>query len=183
MELLPGAQIAGVPHTAGTREYLTCERGRIELVASGERWELSPGDALVFRGDQRHGYRNLDARRPAVAITVAANIFTSAKLRDVRMSRAGVVLDDMGAGSDRLRGRPWSDAGETSSELEVFTGGAIACRLDFLTDVGGFDERFFLSAPPDQQPRRPLVGGERVALLRHLVGFDQLPDVALAAIG
>jgi transcriptional regulator with XRE-family HTH domain len=70
LELAPGGHLAGIPHTAGTREYLTCERGRIELVASGERWELGPGDALVFRGDQRHGYRNLDPRRPAVAISV-----------------------------------------------------------------------------------------------------------------
>lgn len=70
MELVPGGQLSGIPHTAGTREYLTCERGRIELVASGERWELGPGDVLVFRGDQRHSYRNLDARRPAVAVSV-----------------------------------------------------------------------------------------------------------------
>jgi transcriptional regulator with XRE-family HTH domain len=70
MELAPGGQLGGIPHTPGTREYLTCESGRIELVASGERWELGPGDALVFRGDQRHSYRNLDARRPAVAISV-----------------------------------------------------------------------------------------------------------------
>ncbi len=70
MELAPGGQMAGVPHTPGTREYLTCERGRIELVASGERWQLDAGDALVFRGDQRHSYRNLDARRAAVAISV-----------------------------------------------------------------------------------------------------------------
>jgi transcriptional regulator with XRE-family HTH domain len=70
MELAPGGHLSGIPHTPGTREYLTCERGRIELVASGERWELGPGDALVFRGDQRHGYRNLDPRRPAVAISV-----------------------------------------------------------------------------------------------------------------
>jgi transcriptional regulator with XRE-family HTH domain len=70
MELAPGGSLAGIPHTPGTREYLTCERGRIELVASGERWQLGPGDALVFRGDQRHGYRNLDPRRSAVAITV-----------------------------------------------------------------------------------------------------------------
>ena len=70
MELEPGGQMTGIPHTAGTREYLSCERGRLELVASGERWALSPGDALVFRGDQRHSYRNLDARRPSVAITV-----------------------------------------------------------------------------------------------------------------
>ncbi len=70
MELEPGGQMGGVPHTAGTREYLTCERGRIELVASGEHWQLGPGDSLVFRGDQRHTYRNLDARRSAVAVSV-----------------------------------------------------------------------------------------------------------------
>lgn len=70
MELAPGGRLGGVPHTAGTREYLTCERGRVELVASGECWRLGPGDALVFRGDQRHSYRNPDPRRLAVAITV-----------------------------------------------------------------------------------------------------------------
>jgi transcriptional regulator with XRE-family HTH domain len=70
IELVPGGQLTGIPHTPGTREYLTCERGRIALVASGERWELGPGDALVFRGDQRHSYHNLDARSPAVAISV-----------------------------------------------------------------------------------------------------------------
>ena len=70
MELSPGGSMTGVPHTAGTREYLTCERGRIELVASGERWELGPGDTLVFRGDQRHSYRNLDPRRRAIGISV-----------------------------------------------------------------------------------------------------------------
>jgi transcriptional regulator with XRE-family HTH domain len=46
LELAPGGHLVGVPHTAGTREYLTCERGQIELVASGERWKLGPGDSL-----------------------------------------------------------------------------------------------------------------------------------------
>jgi len=70
MELSPDGQMVGVPHTPGTREYLSCESGRIELIASGEKWELGPGDSLVFRGDQRHTYRNPDPRQPAVAITV-----------------------------------------------------------------------------------------------------------------
>ena len=70
MELAPGGQLVGIPHTPGTREYLTCERGRIEVVIARERWQLGPLDALVFRGDQRHTYRNLDARRPSVAVTV-----------------------------------------------------------------------------------------------------------------
>jgi transcriptional regulator with XRE-family HTH domain len=70
MELVPGGRLTGIPHTPGTREYLTCERGSIELVASGEHWELEAGDALVFRGDQRHSYRNLDEAAPSVAISV-----------------------------------------------------------------------------------------------------------------
>lgn len=62
--------MVGVPHTPGTREYLTCERGRIELTAAAEKWVLDAGDVLVFRGGQRHTYRNLDAAVPAVAISV-----------------------------------------------------------------------------------------------------------------
>ena len=50
--------MTGVPHTPGTREYLTCERGAIRLSASGQRWELAAGDVVVFRGDQRHAYSN-----------------------------------------------------------------------------------------------------------------------------
>jgi transcriptional regulator with XRE-family HTH domain len=58
MELPPGARMVGIPHVAGTTEYLTCERGAIVLVASGESWTLEPGDVVVFRGDQRHSYGN-----------------------------------------------------------------------------------------------------------------------------
>jgi XRE family transcriptional regulator, regulator of sulfur utilization len=71
LELPPGASMTGVPHTPGTREYLTCEAGEIELTASGERWTLSRGDVLVFRGDQRHGYRN-PGRGLAVGYSVIA---------------------------------------------------------------------------------------------------------------
>ena len=58
MELPAGASMTGVPHTPGTREYLTCERGTVRLSAGGQRWELAPGDVVVFRGDQRHAYAN-----------------------------------------------------------------------------------------------------------------------------
>ena len=58
MSFRPGAKMAGVPHKPGTREYLTCERGTVQLTASGETFVLAPGDVLVFRGDQRHGYLN-----------------------------------------------------------------------------------------------------------------------------
>jgi transcriptional regulator with XRE-family HTH domain len=69
MELPPRAAMAGVPHTAGTREYLTCERGEIELSAGGATFLLGPGDVVVFRGDQKHGYRN-----PAAAVAIAYSV-------------------------------------------------------------------------------------------------------------
>jgi quercetin dioxygenase-like cupin family protein len=69
LELEPGGVLVGVPHTAGTREYLTCELGRIELAAAGESWTLAPGDVLVFRGDQKHSYKN-PGRLRAVAYSV-----------------------------------------------------------------------------------------------------------------
>lgn len=69
-ELEPGGRMAGIPHKTGTREYLTCERGQVELVAGGEHHRLNAGDMLVFRGDQRHSYVNPDKRRRSVSISV-----------------------------------------------------------------------------------------------------------------
>jgi len=73
MELPARATMGGVPHTLGTREYLTCERGQIELSAGGESFLLGPGDVVVFRGDQRHGYRN-----PGAATTIAYSVIAFA---------------------------------------------------------------------------------------------------------
>lgn len=71
MEFPGGAYMAGIPHTPGTREYLTCESGAVQLSVGGESWDLAPGDVLVFRGDQKHGYRNSGAQT-AVAYSVVA---------------------------------------------------------------------------------------------------------------
>ena len=58
MTLPPGARMTGIPHTPGTREYLTCEHGTVELAVAGERFTLAAGDVVIFRGDQRHAYHN-----------------------------------------------------------------------------------------------------------------------------
>nr|HEX4318579.1 XRE family transcriptional regulator [Kofleriaceae bacterium] len=71
MVLPPGARMAGVPHTPGTREYLTCERGVVELAVAGERYRLAEGDVVTFRGDQRHGYHN-PGTQTAVAYSAIA---------------------------------------------------------------------------------------------------------------
>jgi len=69
MEIPPGGRIPGVPHMPGTREYFTCESGRVVVAVAGEQWTVDPGDVLVFRGDQRHSYRN-GAKQPAVGYSV-----------------------------------------------------------------------------------------------------------------
>jgi transcriptional regulator with XRE-family HTH domain len=77
MHLPPRAAMAGVPHTVGTREYLTCERGQIELAAGGASFVLEPGDVVVFRGDQKHGYRN-----PGTTETIAYSVVAFAPVGD-----------------------------------------------------------------------------------------------------
>jgi len=69
IQLPRGSSMTGVPHTAGTREYLTCERGTLMLSAGGQRWQLATGDVVVFRGDQRHAYAN-PGEVPAVGYSV-----------------------------------------------------------------------------------------------------------------
>lgn len=67
----PNSSMVGVPHTPGTREYLTVEHGAIELRVGGERYRLAEGDVVMFRGDQRHAYGNRQAG-PTVAYSVIA---------------------------------------------------------------------------------------------------------------
>jgi transcriptional regulator with XRE-family HTH domain len=69
MEFPPLARLIGIPHTPGTREYLTCESGEILLVAGGESFHLHPGDVVSFRADQRHSYSN-PGRAAAVGYSV-----------------------------------------------------------------------------------------------------------------
>lgn len=71
MVLPPRASFAGVPHTPGTREYLTVESGQMELTVSGDKFLANPGDVVVFAGDQKHGYRN-PGETVAVAYSVVA---------------------------------------------------------------------------------------------------------------
>jgi XRE family transcriptional regulator, regulator of sulfur utilization len=69
LRLAPLSRMIGIPHTPGTREYLTCELGKLTLVASGQSFTLETGDVVVFRGDQRHSYHNPE-KQPAIGYSV-----------------------------------------------------------------------------------------------------------------
>ena len=58
MEFPPRTRMTGIAHRAGTREFLICESGRMEITASGETRRLEAGDMVSFRGDQGHAYHN-----------------------------------------------------------------------------------------------------------------------------
>jgi N-acetylglucosaminyl-diphospho-decaprenol L-rhamnosyltransferase len=58
----------------------------------------------------------------------------------------GVAIDRHGAGVDVNDGERHVPAGPdaTAEPIELFTGGAVLFRTDFLAQLGGFDERWFL---------------------------------------
>jgi transcriptional regulator with XRE-family HTH domain len=76
LELAPDGRMTGTPHTPGTREYLCCEAGEVVLVCGGEQHRLGPGDVVVFRGDQRHGYHN-----PGEGVAVAYSLVLPGAMR------------------------------------------------------------------------------------------------------
>ena len=59
MELRPRGWKQGVPHMAGSREYLACVGGKVTVFVAGEEYLLEKGDVLAFPGDQAHSYRNV----------------------------------------------------------------------------------------------------------------------------
>ena len=56
-----GANLVGIPHMRGSRKYLVCERGTVAATVGGEAFQVSEGDLIVFRADQRHSYLNTGA--------------------------------------------------------------------------------------------------------------------------
>lgn len=58
IRLLPGAEERAEPHAAGTIENLVVSAGRVEIVVAGSVHPLETGDAIHFRADQAHAYRN-----------------------------------------------------------------------------------------------------------------------------
>ena len=75
MELPAGVHAVGIPHARGTQKYVVCERGSISVDVGDDRVNLNVGDVAVFRGDQRHGFENLEA-----TIAVCFGLVTAAPI-------------------------------------------------------------------------------------------------------
>lgn len=73
LELAPGAHLGARAEAPGTREYLACESGDIELVYAGDVLRLGSGDVAALVADQPRDYANR-GRRAAVAYRIVMAI-------------------------------------------------------------------------------------------------------------
>ena len=69
IRLAPGAEERAEAHAAGTLENLVVGAGEVEIHVGGGRHALRTGDAIYFRADRPHVYRNPGAE-PALAYLV-----------------------------------------------------------------------------------------------------------------
>jgi GT2 family glycosyltransferase len=77
------------------------------------------------------------------------------------VNSAGVTIDPAGQGADLFRGEPCEVVGTDPRPVVAFTGGAVVVSRDFVDDVGGFDERFFLYYEDVELSRRGARAGWR----------------------
>lgn len=55
----PQGMLQAQPHIAGTEEYITVFQGSVEITVDKQKFNLSMGDAIRFKSDLPHSYRNL----------------------------------------------------------------------------------------------------------------------------
>ena len=73
LEFHPHALMAGKPHLAGTKEYLTVLSGEISVIIDAEEYLVKEGDVFAFPGNQLHSYRNKSGRK-SIAISVVVPV-------------------------------------------------------------------------------------------------------------
>jgi len=71
-EMPGGKGFTGVPHKKGTKEYFICLQGKAEVAVTGNLYELSKGDILFFKGDERHSYKNISVSK-CVGLSILIN--------------------------------------------------------------------------------------------------------------
>jgi transcriptional regulator with XRE-family HTH domain len=71
IEINSGAKMRGVPHAAGTKEYLHCIQGEFNIVVAGESFIVRKGDVLTFPGEVHHSYESI-GKVKAIGLSVVA---------------------------------------------------------------------------------------------------------------
>jgi transcriptional regulator with XRE-family HTH domain len=69
VQLQPGGALRSAAHFEGTREFLTVEKGRVQVESAGETDKLGPRDSASYRADVPHAIVNV-GRSEAVIFLV-----------------------------------------------------------------------------------------------------------------
>ena len=70
LRLAPRASEQAEPHPPGTIENLVVTRGALEMIVGEETHMLSTGDAVQFKADVRHEYRNPGAQETVIYLVM-----------------------------------------------------------------------------------------------------------------
>ena len=73
IRLKPGTRFAGTPHIKGTKEYLYCLSGTLEVFVYKTRFVVQQGELLTFPGDQPHSYAGI-GRTLSIGVSVVLTI-------------------------------------------------------------------------------------------------------------
>jgi transcriptional regulator with XRE-family HTH domain len=71
VEIAPGGKLGARPEAPGSREFIACEVGELDVVLSGEALRLSPGDVAAVEADRPRDYSNR-GRKTAIAYRLLA---------------------------------------------------------------------------------------------------------------
>jgi uncharacterized cupin superfamily protein len=70
IRLQPGGALRSSPHFEGTREFLTVQRGHIQVESAGDAVSLNPGDSSSYRADVQHAIINSGKAEAVVFLIV-----------------------------------------------------------------------------------------------------------------
>ena len=68
--LTPDGALRSAPHFEGTREFLTVQKGKVQVTSETEVTELNKGDSASYRADVPHEIRNLAKAESLVFLVV-----------------------------------------------------------------------------------------------------------------
>ena len=71
LELKTGATLRSAAHFEGTREFITLQKGKLEITSDEEIVDLNKGDSASYRADVAHSIRNA-GRGDAIAFLVVS---------------------------------------------------------------------------------------------------------------
>ena len=70
VRLAPNGEVRSAPHFEGTREFLTVQKGTVEVTSENEKTVLSRGDSVSYRADVPHAIVNQGRSETVIFLVV-----------------------------------------------------------------------------------------------------------------